>query len=185
VRRTGWPPFARQLAEDDLVREVPVDPGRAAEGALRHEPGPGRRGNHRVVVGQGLDLQPVQAADGEAVAAQHADDVGAQVLPAERGKQGDPEVRDAVVQVHGPQEGLAGQFPGGQLDHGELDIPADVAVAAVVVTGAARPPGRPGRHRPPGAVVAAHPRLDVVHEFGLEDRDVTVLLGAQPDQLSA
>ena len=81
------------------------------------EAGPDGGADHGVVVGQGVDLQPVQAADGEAVAAQHADDVGAQVLPAERRPQGEPEVRVAVVQVDGPwPQGMARQLPGGQFD---------------------------------------------------------------------
>jgi hypothetical protein len=42
-----------------------------------HEPGPFGASDHRRVAGQRVDLQPVQAADGETVLAQGQDDVRA------------------------------------------------------------------------------------------------------------
>ena len=119
-------------------REASVDPGRVTYGALGGEAGADGGADHGVIVGEGVDLQPVQAADGEAVAAQHRNDVGAQVLPAERRRHGDPYVRAAVVQVDGPQQRLARQFPGGQLDDGERDH------LAVITAGGRSPVGRVG-----------------------------------------
>jgi len=60
-------PVGRQQAKDHLVGEFPANPRRVAEPALGHEPGPLGGPDHRRVAGQGIDLQPVQAADGEAV----------------------------------------------------------------------------------------------------------------------
>jgi hypothetical protein len=132
-----------------------------------------------VVVGQGGDLDPVQAADREAVVAQDSDDVGAQVSAAAGRPQHEPDLRVAVVQVDAGHHGLPGQLRGGQLDDGEphdgitiLDLPV-------------RRVGGSGRDRQPGPAGGAHPGLDVGQEFGLEDLEVSLGEGAQPDQLSA
>jgi hypothetical protein len=87
--------------------------------ALEREPGPFGTPDHRRVAGQRVDLQPVQAADGEAELAQRQDHVAAQAAPAERRPQRQAEVRRTVVQVDGPQQGRARQVAVGQFDHGE------------------------------------------------------------------
>lgn len=79
--RRGRMPVGGEHAEDDQVGEAPIDPGRAAQGAFRHEAG--RHGDHRGVVGQCLSLEPLQAEYREAVAAQHPDSVRAQAAAAE------------------------------------------------------------------------------------------------------
>jgi hypothetical protein len=78
-------PFGGELAEDDLVGELSVDPCGLAQGALEHEPGALGRRDHRRVVGEGFELQPVQSEDHEPVAAQHAEQVGGQAAAAEGG----------------------------------------------------------------------------------------------------
>jgi glycerophosphoryl diester phosphodiesterase len=79
----GRMPVGGEHAEDDLVGEPPVDPGRAAQGAFPLESGPGRHRDHRGVVGQRLGLEPLQPEDGEAVTAQHPDGVRAQATATE------------------------------------------------------------------------------------------------------
>jgi len=132
-----------------------------------------------VVVGQRGDLQPMQSADREPVAAQHPDDVGAQMPPAEGRPQHEPDLRLAVVQVDAGHHRLAGQVPAGQLDDGEPDD--GVMVLGLPVRGV----GGAGRHRQPRATGGADTGLDVGEQLGLEDLDVSVGLGAQPGQLSA
>jgi hypothetical protein len=132
-----------------------------------------------VVVGQGGDLDPVQAADHEAVVAQDLDDVGAQ-MPATTGREQDQaDLRVAVVQVDSEEYGLAGQVAGGQLDHGKADHSAMVLGLPV------RRAGGAGRHRHPGTAGGAGSGVDVGEEFGLEGLDIAVGLGPQPGQLSA
>src|SRR5580693_10588668 len=80
-------PVGRQQAKDHLVGEFPAYPRRLAEPALGHEPGPLGGPDHRRVAGQGIDLQPVQAADAEAVLTQRQDYVCAQAAAPERGPQ--------------------------------------------------------------------------------------------------
>jgi len=132
-----------------------------------------------VVVGQRGDLQPVQPADREPVVAQHPDDVGAQMPPAEGRPEHEPDLRVAVVQVDAGDHGLAGQVSGGQLDDGEADH--GITVLGLPV----RRVGGTGRHRQPGTAGGADPGLDVGQQLGLEDLDVTVVVGTQPGQLSA
>jgi glycerophosphoryl diester phosphodiesterase len=81
--RLGRMPVGGEHAEDDQVGESPVDPGRAAQAAFRHEPGPGRHRDHRGVVGQCLRLEPLQAENGEAVTAEHPDRVRPQATATE------------------------------------------------------------------------------------------------------
>jgi hypothetical protein len=132
-----------------------------------------------VVVGERGDLDPVQAADREPVVAQHADDIGAQVPPAEGRPEHEPDLRVAVVQVDAGHHRLAGQVPGGQFDDRETDD--GVTVLGLPVWGV----GGAGRYRQPGAAGGAYPGVDVGQEFGLEDLDVSVGEGTQPGQLSA
>jgi hypothetical protein len=132
-----------------------------------------------VVVGQRGDLDPVQAADREAVVAQDADDIGAQVPPAAGRPEHEPDLRVAVVQVDAGHHGLPGQVPGGQLDHRKADHRRAVLGLPV------RRVGGPGRDRHPGPPRGTHPGLDVGQQLGLEDLDVSVGEGTQPGQLSA
>ena len=81
--RRGRMPVGGEHAEDDLVGEPPVDPGRAAQGPFPLESGPGRHRDHGGVVGQRLSLEPLQPEYGEAVTAQHPDGVGAQAAATE------------------------------------------------------------------------------------------------------
>ena len=81
--RLGRMPVAGEHAQDDQVGESPVDPGRTAQAAFRHESRPGRHRDHRGVVGQRLRLEPLQPEYGEAVTAQHADSVRPQAAATE------------------------------------------------------------------------------------------------------
>jgi hypothetical protein len=101
-------PFVNEQAEHHAVGEAAVEPGGFAHGAFQDEAGPDGGGDHRVVVGQGGDLDPVQAADREAVVAQHAHDVGAQVAPAAGRPEHESDLRVAVVQVDAGYHGLPG-----------------------------------------------------------------------------
>jgi hypothetical protein len=74
---------------------------------------------------------------------------------------------------------IAGQVGGGQLDHGKPDHLGPVLSLPVRRVGSA------GSHRQPGAAGGSDPGFDVGEQFGLEDLDVSVGVGAQPGQLSA
>src|SRR3984885_7255071 len=178
-KRAAGRPFVKEQAEGDAVGEGAVDPGGLAHGALQDEAGPDGGGDHRVVVGQGSDLDPVQAADREAVMAQHSDDVGAQVPAAEGRAQHEPDLRVAVVQVDAGHHGLPGQVRGGQLDDGEPDD--GITILGLPV----RRVGGSGRDRQPRPARGSHPGLDVGQEFGLEGLDVGVGGGTQSGPLSA
>ena len=81
--RLGRLPVGGEHAEDGQVGKTPIDPGRAAQAAFRHESGPGRHRDHRGIVGQRLSLQPLQPENGEAITAQHPDSVRAKAAATE------------------------------------------------------------------------------------------------------
>src|ERR1700722_15784697 len=83
----------------------------------------------------------------------------------------------AVVQVDVPQQRLARQFAGGQLDHRE-------AGRVVVRTGYHVGRTGAGRDRLPGPGVGPDPGRDVVVEPGVQDGDIAVVPGAQPGHLA-
>ena len=95
-------PLGREQPKNDFVGESSIGPRRAAQDAFLGEADAGGRLDHRRVVGEGLELQAVESAYGEPVAAQHAKNVGAEPSVAERRSQRDPDVRGPVVGVDAP-----------------------------------------------------------------------------------
>ena len=79
----------------------------------------------------------------------------------------------AVVQVDVPQQCLARQLAGGQLDHREAGRAVVRAGYDVGRTGA-------GRDRLPGPGVGPDPGRNVVVEPGVQDRDIAVVPGRSP-----
>lgn len=112
-------PLRGQQPEQHLVDELAQYPGRGAQHALPDETVALRGAQHRVVVRQGLDLQPPQAAYHEAVVAQDPDHVGAVALAARGGEQPQTQVRGPVVVVDAPHPGPADEGAVVEPDHGE------------------------------------------------------------------
>jgi hypothetical protein len=82
------------------------------------------------------------------------------------------------MQVDGPQQRLAGQLAGGQFHDGK---------ARKVITrlaGRVRR-RRAGRDRAPWPRVGLRARRDVLIQLGMQDRDVGLIPGPQPDLASA
>src|SRR3954468_24387616 len=79
-------PFGRKQPKNDFVGESSIGPRRAAQYAFLGEADAGRCLDHHRVVGEGLELQAVESAYGEPVAAQHAKNVGAEPTVADAGR---------------------------------------------------------------------------------------------------
>ena len=77
--RSAGIPFACEHSQDHLIGEIAVNPRRAAKPAFLPEPCPRSGLYYRRVVGEQPRLQPVQAANGEAIAAEHAGHVAGPV----------------------------------------------------------------------------------------------------------
>src|SRR5205085_4467336 len=108
-----------ETAENDFVHEVAVDPRSQPQRALVIEPRALRCLDHPMVVGERLQLQPMQPPDAEAVTAQNAQHVGPKPTATKAGTQRNADVGEPVVQIDTPEQRLPGEVATLDLDDRE------------------------------------------------------------------